>query len=167
MKKRTIAGVVLALGLVSGGAVWGVQTNKIQAEVPGLAAKLTMDEAKAIAEKETGSVVEGIDLDRTITGPVYEVDLDGYDVDIDGSTGDILKNEREDDDDDSPDTTSVPVTQEEAISEALKKVKGEVTEIELDDGHYEIEIRHGKTESDVLVNGTTGEVIVETTDLDD
>lgn len=171
MKKRTMAGGLLVLGLISGGAVWGVQTDKIQAEVPGLDAKLTMEEAKTIAEKETKAVVESIELEREWNGFIYEVDTDSGDIDIDGNTGKVLKTERDDHDDDDFDdhneAVNVTVTQEEAIKAAKKKVKGNVTDVELDDGGYEMEIRDGKIETDVYVHGATGEVTIGETDTDD
>ncbi|WP_083256259.1 PepSY domain-containing protein [Domibacillus iocasae] len=169
MKKTTIAGGFLTAGLLGGGVLWGVQNDKIQAEVPGLDAKLTMEEAKSIAEKETQSVVESIELEKNLTGPVYEVDTQDYDVKIDGNSGDIVKKERDDDDDvnDQNENASVTVTQEEAIAAAQKQVKGKVKDIELDDGHYEIEIRDGNKETEAYVNGSTGEVHVGETDLDD
>ncbi|OKL37319.1 PepSY domain-containing protein [Domibacillus mangrovi] len=169
MKKRTMTGGLLALGLIGGGAVWGVQTDKIQAEVPSVGAKLTMEEAKAIAEKETKAVVESIELEHEWNGPVYEVDTNHHDIAIDGDTGEILKIERDDhdDDDDNNEAVNVTVKQEEAIAAAKKKVKGDVTEVELDDGHYKIEIRDSKTETDVYVNGATGEATVGETDTDD
>ncbi len=172
MKKRTMAGGLLAIGLIGGGAAWGVQTDKIQAEVPSVDVKLTMEEAKAIAEKETKAVVKSIELEREWNGIVYEVDTDSDDIDIDGNTGEILKTERDDHDDnddfdDNNEAVNVTVTQEEAIAAAKKKVKGNVTNVELDDGRYEIEIRNGKTETDVYVHGATGEVTVGETDTDD
>lgn len=171
MKKTTIAGSFLTVGLLGGGVLWGVQNDKIQAEVPGIDAKVTMEEAKAIAEKETNSTVESIELDRDFTGAVYEIDTNGFDVDIDGNSGDILKKERDDDDDDMDDDQSananVTVTQDEAVAAAQKQVKGSVKDIELDDGFYEMEIRDGQKETDVYVNGTTGEVVIGETDLDD
>ncbi|MGG3451579.1 PepSY domain-containing protein [Domibacillus aminovorans] len=166
MKKRTMAGGLLAIGLIGGGAVWGVQTDKIQAEVPSVDVKLMMEEAKAIAEKETKAVVKSIELEREWNGLVYEVDTDSDDIDIDGNTGEILKTER-DDHDDNNEVVNVTVTQEEAIAAAKKKVKGNVTNVELDDGRYEIEVRNGKTETDVYVHGATGEVTVGETDTDD
>ncbi|MEM1503103.1 PepSY domain-containing protein [Domibacillus sp. 8LH] len=172
MKKTTIAGSFLTLGLLSGGVLWGVQNDKIQAEVPGFDVKLTMEEAKAIAEKETQSVVESIELEKNLSGPVYEIDTQEYDIKIDGDSGKVLKKQRDTDDDsgddyDNRENTSVTVTEAEAKAAAQKQVKGTIEKIELDDGHYELEIRDGKTETDVWVNGTTGEVVIEEEDLDD
>lgn len=168
MKKRIIAGGLLAIGLIGGGVLWGVQTDNIQAAVPGTKANLTMEEAEAIAEKETKAVVESIELEREWSGPVYEVDTSSIDLDIDGNTGEILKEDHDDDGvDDHNEAVNITVTQEEAIEAAKKKVKGNVTEVELDDGHYKIEVRDGKTETDVYVHGVTGDVTVGEIETDD
>lgn len=166
MKKTTIAGGFLTIGLLGGGVVWGVQNDKIQAEVPGLNAKLTMEEAKSIAEKETATLVESIELEKNLTGPVYEIDTQGYDVKIDGDSGKVLE-KHTDIDDDQVKNTNVNVTQEQATAAALKQVKGTVENVELDDGHYEIEMKDGQKETDVHVNGSTGEVVIDEEDLDD
>lgn len=170
MKKTTIAGGFLTIGLLGGGVIWGVQNDKIQAEVPGLDAKLTMEEAKSIAEKETNAVVEGIELEKNLTCPVYEIDTREYDVKIDGESGKVLEKHKDTDDDDHDDqreNANVTVTQEQATAAALKQVKGIVENVELDDGHYEIEIKDGQKETDVHVNGSTGEVVIDEEDLDD
>ena len=170
MKKTTIAGGFLTIGLLGGGVFWGVQNDKIQAEVPGLDAKLTMEEAKSIAEKETNDVVKGIELEKNLTGPVYEIDTQGYDVKIDGDSGKVLEKHNDTDDDDQDDqteNTNVKVTQEQATAAALKQAKGTVENVELDDGHYEIEIKDGPKETDVHVNGSTGEAVIDEEDLDD
>ncbi|WP_050181644.1 PepSY domain-containing protein [Domibacillus robiginosus] len=172
MKKTTIAGSFLTVGLLGGGVLWGVQNDRIQAEVPGLDAKVTMEEAKAIAEKETQSVVEGIELEKKLTGPVYEVDTQGYDVKVDGESGKVLKKQEDTDDDRDDDyddghNASVTVTEEEARAAAQKQVKGTIEKVELDDGHYEIEIKDGQKETEVHVDGSTGEVVIEEEDLDD
>ncbi|WP_052712200.1 PepSY domain-containing protein [Domibacillus indicus] len=172
MKKTIIAGSLLTAGLLGGGVFWGMQNDKIQAEVPGFNTKLTIEEASSIAEKETNSAVESVELERDLTGPVYEVDTQGYDVKIDGNSGDVLKTEQDDDDTDDDfngqhEQASAAVTQEEAIAAAEKQVKGTVKDIELDDGGYEIEIHDGNKETDVYVDGTTGKVQVGETDLND
>lgn len=56
-------------------------------------------------------------------------------------------------------TVTTNITKEQAIETALKKAKGTVTKIKLDDGIYEIELKDGQYEYEVDVDSMTGNIV--------
>jgi uncharacterized membrane protein YkoI len=93
---------------------------------------------------------------------------EGYqDVDVDAEKGEILSQEMEDDDEEEMSTQqaveTAKISSDQAEKIALKKVDGQITDVELDSENgilvYEFEINQGKKEYDVVVDATTGEVL--------
>lgn len=173
-----LAGVLIIGGI----AIAGNAGNSFAATPKVL---LTMDEAKEIAVKSVGGTVTGIELDRELTGDIYEVEVKSkgfeYDLDIDAKTGKVLRTEKDDNDDDdfdnddSDDKVIVAdgkyITQIAAIQIAMKQVRGIVTKVKLDeeDGRvvYEIEIKDGKYEYDFDIDAISGKVLKFEKELDD
>ncbi|MBR8645045.1 PepSY domain-containing protein [[Brevibacterium] frigoritolerans] len=93
---------------------------------------------------------------------------EGYqDVDVDAEKGEILSQEMEDGDDADMSTQqaveTAKVSSDQAEKIALKAVDGQVTDMELDSENgtfvYELEIKQGLKEYDVVVDATTGKVL--------
>ena len=83
------------------------------------------------------------------------------DVDIDANSGEVIKSEQGDSDDTegNENNPNVKISKEQAEKAAKKESKGEVVEVELDDGHYEVEMKDSKKVYEVKVNGQTGKVM--------
>jgi len=93
-----VAGVVLLGGALGVGA-FSENTQGKESEL------ISMKKAEEIAVNEVGGVVESIELEKDDGRLKYEIDLrdqkgnDDNDVDIDARTGEIIKVDRDDDDD--------------------------------------------------------------------
>lgn len=132
---------------------------------------LSLKEAKALAVKKVGGKVTEIELEKTRTGYIYEVEvkLDGveYDLDIDAQTGKIVSEKQQDKKvvkAEQPQLAgSKLITKDQAIAIATEKAKGTVTKAKLDndDGrkHYDIEIKDGTYEYDFEIDAITGEIL--------
>lgn len=124
---------------------------------------------------------------------VYEVDFHvgttEYDYEIDAKTGDVLKVEKDVDDDapnagsgntssggsssgsSSSNTTSY-ISGDTALQKALAHAGVSASQavdvdVEFDDGHYDVDFRVGSTEYDYEINAKTGAVIRYEKDVDD
>lgn len=124
---------------------------------------------------------------------VYEVDFHvgttEYDYEIDAKTGDVLKVEK-DVDDDAPNTgsgntssggsssgssssnTTSYISGDTALQKALAHAGVSASQavdvdVEFDDGHYDVDFRVGSTEYDYEINAKTGAVIRYEKDVDD
>ncbi|MFB7639462.1 PepSY domain-containing protein [Peribacillus butanolivorans] len=167
-RKKVIMTVSIASVLLFGGAAG----TAVYAVNKGA---LSEDEAvKMISEKLGGEVTQfEKDWDQPMTYEMTVKTEEGYqDVDVDAKKGEILSQEMADDDEDmstqkSVETAKISMDQAEKI--ALKKVDGQITDVELDSENgilvYELEINQGQKEYDVVVDATTGKVL--TTELDD
>ncbi|MBK5485279.1 PepSY domain-containing protein [Peribacillus sp. TH16] len=168
-RKKVIMTVSIASVLLFGGAAG----TAVYAVNKGA---LSEDEAvKMISEKLGGEVTQfEKDWDQPMTYEMTVKTEEGYqDVDVDAEKGEILSQEMEDDDDEdmntqkSVETAKISMDQAEKI--ALKKVDGQITDVELDSENgilvYELEINQGQKEYDVVVDATTGKVLK--TELDD
>ncbi len=156
-----LAGVLVLGGI----AMVGNTGNSVEAAAKGL---LTMEKARAIAVKSVGGNVTGIELDREISGDVYEVEVQSkgteYDLDIDAKTGEILRTKKDNiDNDDVIVFDKKFITAEAAEKIALKKAKGTVVKVALDDEDgrvvYEIEIEDGSKEYDFDIDAISGKVL--------
>jgi uncharacterized membrane protein YkoI len=172
--KKWMAIPALASVLVIGGVAIAANAEQSLAAAPkGL---LTVEEAKAIAVKSVGGNVTGLELDRERSGDIYEVEVksDGveYDLDIDAKTGKVLRTDKDDSDDDDWDDIDQDdvvafdgkfISEKAATAIAMKKAKGTVSEIELDDEDgrviYEIEIKDGAYEYEFDIDAISGEVL--------
>ncbi|GAB4074785.1 hypothetical protein GCM10028778_22880 [Barrientosiimonas marina] len=149
-------------------------------------AAITEEEAINTALEEVPGKAIETDLDDEDGETVYEVDVKGedgkmWDLDINAQNGDVLQKHadddegRDEDEDDGDDELSdkeeqkqlkkeAAITAEKSQSIALKEVKGDVIDNELDkeDGTvvYSLEIRDDQgTEHDVDVDAKTGDVL--------
>ncbi|MBM7621642.1 putative membrane protein YkoI [Bacillus tianshenii] len=143
---------------------------------------ITLDEASEIAlAKVKNGVITEAEKDRENGRYVYEIEVeDGqfeYDFKISEENGEILKEKKENRDDDSnrqkdastEDKDVTLITLEKAEEVALQEVKGTVESVELDRENgshvYEIEIDTGKENGDddedvtVYVDAVTGKML--------
>ena len=171
--KKWIVIPALAGAVVLGGVTMAANaSNTDKSEVPASQDNLTIEEAESKAVETVGGKVTKVEFERERSGDIYEVEVisDGieYDLDIDAKTGEVLRTEK--DDDDSYDTNKKIrasdeklLTIDEVIAIALKKAKGTVTDVELDDDdgrmHYDIEIEDGTYEYDFEIDAVTGEIL--------
>ena len=171
--KKWIVIPALAGAVVLGGVTMAANaSNTDKNEVSASQGNLTIEEAELKAVETVGGKVTKVEFDREISGDIYEVEVisDGveYDLDIDAKTGEVLRTEK--DDDDSYDTNEKArasdeklLTIDEVVAIALKKAKGTVTDVELDDDdgrmHYDIEIEDGTYEYDFEIDAVTGEIL--------
>ncbi|WP_260286262.1 PepSY domain-containing protein [Peribacillus aracenensis] len=152
---------VLLFGGAAGTAVYAVNKGN-----------LSEDEAvKMISEKLGGEVTQfEKDWDQPMTYEMTVKTKEGYqEVDVDAEKGEILSQEMEDSDDDDDDLSrqqaaeTVKVSSDQAEKIALEAVDGQVTDMELDSENgtlvYELEIKQGQKEYDVVVDATTGKVL--------
>ncbi|ARI76340.1 PepSY domain-containing protein [Halobacillus mangrovi] len=174
MKKKLIIGGITGAIVLGGAFGVNAMTNNGD-DWNGQDAKLSQEDAEQSAKEEIqGLTIDKVEKDKAGDRLIYEVEgttEDGKeaDIEIDANSGEIVKSER-DDDDDSEDNEShadLKVSKEKAEEMAKKEGKGEVVEVELEDGHYEVEMKDGKTEYEVKINGQTGEVMASKQDQDD
>jgi len=172
--KKWIVIPALAGAVVLGGITMAANaSNTDKNEAPVLEGILSIEQVESKAIESVGGKVTKVEFEREKSGDIYEVEViaDGieYDLDIDAKTGEVLRTEK-DDDDDSYDANNKAtasgeklLTIDEVVAIALKEAKGTVTEVELDedDGrmHYDIEIEDGKYEYDIEIDAVTGEVL--------
>ena len=154
-------------------------------------ATITKEESISIALKEVSGKVTDVELedeDGTIVYGVEIVDAQGieHDVKVDAKTGKVLKVEADDEEEtegaeendgevsDKAEQEQLAklakISQEEGISIALQEVKGNVTDVELEDEDgtivYGVEIVDAEgLKHDVKVDAKTGKVVK--VDLDD
>lgn len=173
---------VVAGALVIGGVAFAVNAEKGET--------ISTEEAKTKALEAIPGQVKEIELERKQTGDVYEIEVESngteYELDLDAVTGEVKKTEvndqdddrdaltekrsadRDDDNDDEREDENTSsnqklISQEQAVSTAMKSAKGTVTEVELDEDDYkivyEIEIRDGQMEYKFEIDALTGEVL--------
>ena len=145
-------------------------------------AVMTVDSAKQAALAHSG-VTNPTQLEVEMDDGYFEVEFkaNGYEYDykINAYTGEIVKSEKEVDDDyrgaaTAPSTTapsaSSGITAEEAKQIALSHSgvsNATVTKVERDGRYYEIEFKANGYEYDYEVNATTGEVVKSQKEVDD
>lgn len=116
-----------------------------------------------VAEKDAKSLKIELDdegyYDISFTAGGYE-----YDYDVDAKTGNILKSEKEKDDDAQQTATASTVSRTEAKATALKHAgvaekDARDLEVELDDGYYEVTFDSGGYEYDYKISAKTGKIL--------
>jgi len=127
---------------------------------------VTLEDAIAISDEETGGgTIYQVGMDWSRDGWVWEIDTmaDGeeWELEIHATTGEILKKDRERDDDDEKQLELDSVIGHEAAMEAaVAEVPGKVTEWELDwddnRQQYSVEI---DDDVDVSIDALSGDVI--------
>ncbi len=108
------------------------------------------------------------DLERTQTDLITEIDFDDgkweiearkgdewVELHIDPRSGEIIRREQTSSEDDLPPAGSLPLS---GILQSLERAhNAPVTDVEFDDGHWEIELHDGSREIEVKVNPRTGQ----------
>ncbi|WP_281974775.1 PepSY domain-containing protein [Halobacillus litoralis] len=166
-KKLMIAGIT---GVVTLGGAFGVSAVAGDNQWKSEEVKVSQKEAESIATDEVKKLtINKVEKDNDDNQYYYEIDgktEDGkeVEVDVDAMTGEVIKvdrdeEEKSDDDSDQQAAENLKVPKEEAEKIAKEKSAGEIVEVEVDDGNYEIELKDDTHEYDVTVNGQTGEVI--------
>lgn len=183
MKKYIIS--ALAVGIIAGGGYTfvnaDIQDSESQAEL-AKQAKITEQEATKIALEKVPGTVDEVELENEDGLIVYEFEIVGedgseQDIEVDAKTGEIVKVEADDDENDDFSQADLAkqakITKDEASEKALEQVPGTVTEVELDDENglvvYDVEINaEDGTQQSVEVDAKTGKIVnVELEDDDD
>jgi uncharacterized membrane protein YkoI len=195
MKRSVLLASVAGLVLVSGAL--GVSAFSNNGEVSEVTAKndrtiITIEKAKEIAVQEVDGIVKGVELEQEDSGLQYEVKIQDQEtnedrkVQVDASTGKVTKVETTDDDskddngkkndasykvnDDSKSSVgknNKMISSEEAIAIATTDTQGRVVKVELDDSHYEIEIKTGTYEIEYKIDSVTGAILEKEVDRED
>ncbi|CAM4517530.1 PepSY domain-containing protein [Paenibacillus typhae] len=188
MKKQLLSSVAAAAIILGG--TYGINeirsgTAEAASAVQQTQSKTLIGVAKAeeIALKAAPGQVESIDLEKKLSGTYYDIDIQQknqeIDVRVDAYTGKVLsvRKETDNNDDDDHYTSSSAasgaalITAAKAAEAATAKVAGKVTDVDLDrdDGTavYEVEIRNGRTSTEVGVDAYTGKVLYTDVDSDD
>ncbi|AIQ45113.1 hypothetical protein R70723_03805 [Paenibacillus sp. FSL R7-0273] len=188
MKKQLLSSVAAA-AIILGGA-YGI--NEVRSGTAAAAPAVQQSQSKTligiakaeeIALKAAPGQVESIDLEKKLSGTYYDIDIQQknqeVDVRVDAYTGKVVSVRKEaDNDDDDYNYTSAGAASEAKLITAAKAaaaanaaVKGKVTDVDLDrdDGTavYEVEIRNGRTSTEVGVDAYTGKVLYTDVDSDD
>lgn len=174
--KKWIVIPALAGAVVLGGVTMAANASSTEKnEAPASEGILSIEQAESKAIESVGGKVTKVEFEREKSGDIYEVEVisDGveYDLDIDAKTGEVLRTEKDTDDDDDSDHENEKaltsdeklLTMDEVVAIALKKAKGTVTDVELDDDdgrmHYDVEIEDGTYEYDFEIDAVTGEIL--------
>ncbi|SFF79734.1 Uncharacterized membrane protein YkoI [Halobacillus alkaliphilus] len=172
MKKKLVVGGIVGAVVLGGAFGANAMTNNGN-DWNGQTASLSQEEAeKAAKEEVSGLTINKVEKDDDDGRLIYEVEgttEDGKeaDVDVDANTGEVIETDSDDDSDDNQNSADVKITKEEAEQAAKKEGKGKIEEIEVDDGHYEVEMSDGQDEYEIKIDGQTGEVIESEKDQDD
>ncbi|KUP25681.1 PepSY domain-containing protein [Paenibacillus sp. DMB5] len=186
MKKQLLSSVAAA-AIILGGAYGIIEIRSGTAEAASAVqptqskALIGVAKAEEIALKEAPGQVESIDLEKKLSGTYYDIDIQQknqeIDVRVDAYTGKVLSVRKEtgnDDDDDHYTSTAsgaALITAAKAAEAATAKVAGKVTDVDLDRDDetavYEVEIRNGRTSTEVGVDAYTGKVLYTDVDSDD
>ena len=183
--KKWIVIPVLAGAVVIGGVAMGASADKNTNQSTGVlgvkavgnddTARLTIEEVEAKAVETVGGIVTEIDYDRSDN--VYEVEVErdsaSYELDIDAVSGEVVKQEIEDENlsNKTAKKNNNYISAKEAIAIAIKHSPGTVKSVELDndDNHayFEIDIKDGKYEYEFEIDAITGEILDFEKDRDD
>ncbi|WP_328861770.1 PepSY domain-containing protein [Streptomyces sp. NBC_00306] len=168
MKRKILISAVAVAALVGGGTYTAVAAS---ADDAAPTSKVTVSEAVDAALQKAPGTVESAGTDDD--AGVWEVDVQGKngddrEVTVDASGKASAAQDDKGDDDRSDDSGSddaaerkalsaAKVDAEQASTAALEFRPGTVTEVEFDDGHWEVDVR-GKdgASHDVTVDATTG-----------
>ncbi|MER7662744.1 MULTISPECIES: PepSY domain-containing protein [unclassified Streptomyces] len=181
MKRKILISAVAVAALVGGGTYTAVAAS---ADDAAPTPKVTVSEAVDAALQKAPGTVESAGTDDDAGG--WEVDVrgkngDDREVTVDASgkasaaKDDKSDDDRSDDSDDSDDDaadhkalSAAKVDARQASAAALEFRPGTVTEVEFDDGHWEVDVR-GKdgASHDVTVDATTGKASASQDDAKD
>ncbi|WP_080875360.1 PepSY domain-containing protein [Oceanobacillus timonensis] len=154
---------------------------------------VTMEEATKKLEEEYQGTIKELELDKEGNNLYYEAEIiadnQEYDVVIDAASGEVVYEEKDDDDRDEERNMEADqqkankeneqnhvdrsnfIAQEEAIEIAKQEFDGEVVEMEFDhdDGKYvyELELVNGQKEADIDIHAETGDILSLEVDYED
>ena len=131
---------------------------------------ISTDEAAGIALSEYDGYIESIELEKDDGYVYYEVEIENedaeYELDIDAMTGEILKVDEDEDNDDEQTKKSYDelLSVEKAKQIAVDRAGGgKVVELELEEEdnryEYEIEINVDNQEAEVTIDAVTGDIL--------
>ncbi|HLS36051.1 MAG TPA: PepSY domain-containing protein [Bacillota bacterium] len=178
----TAAGILLGGASIAGAAVnnnsettvkeTAVQSAEVVQTKDATAAEslLSMEKAQEIALSEQDGHIDSIELESDEGYVYYEVEIENgdteYDIYIEASTGEVLKVDRDDHDDDDYEVSGAlenSISAEKAMQIAVEKVGGKVIEMELDEDdnryEYEIEIKTNDGEVEMTIDAVTGKIL--------
>ncbi len=166
MKKKWIIGGIV--GVVLLGGAFGVSAMTGDSSFSEKDVSISQKEAEKIATEEVGELtIQEVDKDFEDNVEVYEIEGKEAEVEVDANTGEVLKVEREGEDDEMK-PENVEVSKEQAEKIAKEQVNAELVKVELEgEGYYEIEMKDGQKEYDLKIDATTGEVLEKKEDKDD
>ncbi|RNF38505.1 PepSY domain-containing protein [Planococcus salinus] len=153
------------------------------------AERLSFEEVSAKALKVVNGMVTDVELDSDDGRRHYDIEIkDGefeYELELDAYSGEVLKQEKDADDDDFNRSAAASqnssenaakgsqplISADEAAQAALATVSGTVEEVELDRDngvtYYEVEIEDGRVDHEIHVNAQDGTILKTETDRDD
>ncbi|MBS4196572.1 PepSY domain-containing protein [Lederbergia citri] len=170
----------LALTIIGSGAVGSILIKTASASTSANATQITEEQSKEIALKEINGKVTDVEVEKehgTLTYDIEVTDTNGvkHDVVIDANSGKVLKTETDNEKDDNDGEVSdddeqaqlqkeAKITKEESSSIAQTEVKGEVTDVQLEDEDgvivYGVEIKDQQGQkNDVKIDAKTGKVL--------
>ncbi len=137
--------------------------------------KITADKAKSIALSQ---VKDAVITEFEVDDNEYEIDLENannkYEIELDAYSGKVIKFESETKDKQKSKPVKSSTTNSQTSAEQAKKIAldfvggGNITDFELDDGKYEIEIKTNSHEYEIEISAHSGQIIeFEEDDLDD
>src|SRR5699024_3709453 len=178
----TAAGILLGGASIAGAAVnnnsettvkeTAVQSEEVVQTKDATPAEsfISMEKAQEIALSEQDGHIDSIELESEEGYVYYEVEIENgdreYDIYIEASTGEILKVDRDDHDDDDYEMSGALeniISAEKAMQIAVEKVGGKVIEMELDEDdnryEYEIELKTNDGEVEMTIDAVTGKIL--------
>ncbi|MFD3442621.1 PepSY domain-containing protein [Streptomyces sp. NPDC058685] len=179
MKRKILISAVAVAALVGGGTYTAVAAS---ADDTAPTSKVTVSQAVDAALQKAPGTVESAGTDDD--AGVWEVDVQGKngddrEVTVDGSGKASAAQDDKGDDDRSDDSGSDDAAERKALSAAKVDARqasaaaldfrpGTVTEVEFDDGHWEVDVRGEDGAShDVTVDATTGKASASQDKADD
>lgn len=178
----TAAGILLGGASIASAAInnnsettvkeTAVQSEEVVQTKDATAAEsfLSMEKAQEIALSEQDGHIDSIELESDEGYVYYEVEIENgdreYDIYIEASTGEVLKVDRDDHDDDDYEVSRALeniISAEKAMQIAVEKVGGKVIEMELDEDdnryEYEIELKTNDGEVEMTIDAVTGKIL--------
>lgn len=181
MMNKKLMGSIAATAILLGGAYGISEVQGASAQTSAVAQSqgktlIGMGKAEELALKSEQGRVVNIELEKKFSGLYYDVEIRNnnqeIEVRLDAYTGKIVRVSKETDDDDFvPAQGDVMISAAKAAEVAAASVKGKVTEVDLDHDNgsfvYEVEIKDGKTVTEVGVDAQTAKIVSKDVDFDD
>ncbi|RWZ51398.1 hypothetical protein EQV77_16710 [Halobacillus fulvus] len=175
MNRKWLIGGIIGAVVIGGGIGVSATTNGDDWNPDEENVSISLEEAESTAKEELeGLTVNKVERDRDDGRLVYEFDgnLENgqeVDIDIDANTGEVVKVDRDDDDNRQNGTSNQPqVSSDRAKEIANNEVDGEIVEFEYDDdGYYEVEMKDGTYEYELDIDDQSGDILNFEKDRDD